>query len=405
MGSYESVVVTSYDAVWNTDDLYIGMYGNDNGIEIVDGGQVLSRAAYIGDTYGENNYAVVSGAGSQWTLSSRLSVGGAYSSRNRLTVSNGGVVRSAFGYIGGPGQNGLYNLAEIKGGGQWNISGSLVIGNNGEWNRLDISGGGSVTSSNSFLGAGSNSGWKNSVIVSGAGSKWVDSGIIQLSAEANSLVVSNGGEVAAMGGLLIGGSGNTVSVGSGGRLRVGSDFNAAIAGFSLAEGAALCVDGELSGYSLLPANCRLETDRIVGDFTVHGTFAPGNSPADSVIAGDLTIASDGMLEMELGGYAVGGEYDRLSVQGAAALDGTLDLVFLDSFSPTNGAVFNLFNWNGGVSGTFASINTPALSGGLEWDTSALYTAGTLGVIPEPAVISLLAAFGGAMLFIRRRFRS
>jgi len=73
----------------------------------------------------------------------------------------------------------------------------------------------------------------------------------------------------------------------------------------------------------------------------------------------------------------------LTVTGSSSLDGELDVVFIDGFSPTNGTSFNLFNWKDGhVTGTFSATNLPALSGGLEWETAELYGFGTLSVIPE-----------------------
>ncbi len=170
------------------------------------------------------------------------------------------------------------------------------------------------------------------------------------------------------------------------------------------EGSELSVEGQLSGLSNLESGRRLETPDLLGNLTVHGIFAPGTSPADSIVDGDLTIASDGTLEMELAGYVLGAEYDRLTITGFSTLDGLLDIVSLGGFSATNGASFNLFSWDGGVSGTFSDVSTTALSGGQYWDTSELYTTGQLSVIPEPGSIGLLGLGSGILLFARRHRR-
>ncbi len=108
--------------------------------------------------------------------------------------------------------------------------------------------------------------------------------------------------------------------------------------------------------------------------------------------------------MELSGYALGSEYDCLTITGSSTLDGLLDIVSLGGFAATNGASFNLFNWDGGVSGEFSAVSTTALSGGQYWDTSELYTTGQLSVIPEPGSIGLLGLGSGILLFARRRRR-
>jgi hypothetical protein len=153
-----------------------------------------------------------------------------------------------------------------------------------------------------------------------------------------------------------------------------------VAGHFDFSGGTLSVGGTLSNFSLLASSCRLEAADLAGDLTVHGTFAPGQSPADTMLDGAFVLASDGTLEMELAGYLPGTEYDRLTVTGESMLDGTLSIVLLNDFAPVYGATFDLFNWDGDVSGTFGVTNFPALGEGLGWDTSALYQDGIVAVV-------------------------
>lgn len=406
---YNSVEVSGAGSQWNSGDLHVGWLDRGNRLLVSNGGVVTSASGIIGEA-SDNNVVEISGAGSQWNMSGGLMVAVDRGSNNRLTISDGGVVNSTHGVIGGHrGSND--NEVEVSGvGSQWKMSGDLTNGNASEGNSLLISNGGTVLNLNSYIGINGvyYTGSMNSVTVTGSGSKWQNNGTLTVGPDTrgggNRVWISDGGEVVAQGGVVINGPrSNELHLDEGGRLTVGTDFDASMQGFYYNSGSTLSVAGQLSGLSSLDSGRRLEAPNVLGDLTVHGIFAPGNSPADSIVNGNLTIASDGTLEMEMAGYAMGTEHDRLTVAGLSELDGNLQLVLLDGFSPVYGDVFDLFNWDGGVGGEFASISTTALSGSLEWDTSELYTTGQLSVIPEPGVFSLMAVFGGAMWFVRRYF--
>jgi hypothetical protein len=66
-----------------------------------------------------------------------------------------------------------------------------------------------------------------------------------------------------------------------------------------------------------------------------------------------------------------------------------------------GDTFDLFSNT--LLGSFDNVYLPALSGGLEWNTSDLAEGGngTISVIPEPATLGLVALFGGGIIAIRR----
>ena len=120
-------------------------------------------------------------------------------------------------------------------------------------------------------------------------------------------------------------------------------------------------------------------DNVVFD----GTFSPGHSPALITLGNTIYTASN-VLEMEIGGLSPGSQHDKIVHNGMAVLGGTLDVVLINAFMPQLGHTFDLFNWNAGNSGTFATINLPALQSGLAWDASDLYIGGALAVtaIPE-----------------------
>jgi hypothetical protein len=70
-------------------------------------------------------------------------------------------------------------------------------------------------------------------------------------------------------------------------------------------------------------------------------------------------------------------------------NGTLDVDLLDGFSPSAGQSYDILY--GSTTGSFAQMNLPALSNGLQWDTSNLDTTGTISVTPEPSTLVLLVA--------------
>jgi hypothetical protein len=60
------------------------------------------------------------------------------------------------------------------------------------------------------------------------------------------------------------------------------------------------------------------------------------------------------------------------------LGGTLNVSLINGFSPTLGNSFDILDW-GALTGTFATLQLPALAGGLQWNTSQLYTIGVLSI--------------------------
>jgi hypothetical protein len=145
---------------------------------------------------------------------------------------------------------------------------------------------------------------------------------------------------------------------------------------------------------------------FTGSLVNAGLLSPGQSPGLLNITGNLTLQSTSHLLMELGGLIEGISYDSIDVTGTLTFGGTLTVTLVNTFIPATGAAFNLFD-AGAFSGTFASLNLPTLSGGLQWDTSTLYTAGVLSVsaIPEPSTYAALAGLAALGLAAwKRRIR-
>jgi len=114
-----------------------------------------------------------------------------------------------------------------------------------------------------------------------------------------------------------------------------------------------------------------------GNVLFSDGFSPGNSPA-AVSLENVAFDSSAELRIELGGLQAGTEHDQLNVAGTASLGGALQIHLINDFVPAAGDSFEILNWDT-LSGTFDTLTLPALSAGLMWNASQLYTLGALNV--------------------------
>ncbi len=84
------------------------------------------------------------------------------------------------------------------------------------------------------------------------------------------------------------------------------------------------------------------------------TGATSASPAVISFGGNVALAGTAELLIELDGTGIG-QFDRLEIQGAAALDGTLIVELLSDYRPDAGDAFTILA-GASISGTFS--NTP-----------------------------------------------
>jgi hypothetical protein len=84
------------------------------------------------------------------------------------------------------------------------------------------------------------------------------------------------------------------------------------------------------------------------------------------IAGAATFAPGGRLRLDLVGP---GQYDQLSVSGAARLDGELVLAFSEGYAPRAGDSF-AFVGAGSSAGAFSTVTVTGLAPGWEFSLSS-----------------------------------
>jgi hypothetical protein len=226
---------------------------------------------------------------------------------------------------------------------------------------FDLTGGSDLTNDNGFIGYDPNSSGAATVVV----------------VDPNSGSLYVGGTDSAAGGT------GSLTIDGGGEVVVGNQLKIWNPGTVSSQGGTLTADtiGHTDGGMFNWTPGTLHVSSFNGDLVNQGgTLAPGNSAGTTTVDGTYTQSS-GDLEIELGGTGAG-KFDKLIVNGTATLGGSLDVSIINNFTPQAGNSFDILDW-GSLSGTFATLNLPCgpggPGGGLTWDTSQLYTNGTLSV--------------------------
>lgn len=143
---------------------------------------------------------------------------------------------------------------------------------------------------------------------------------------------------------------------SGGELRVASITKGSGGSFTFTGGV---LSADSVGFDLLNAG---------------GTIAPGQSAGQTQVLGDLTIEA-GVLEIELGGAAADGEFDRVTVGGNATLAGTLEVSLLEDYSLMPDSTYEILEVAGKRTGQFAGLNEGSLVGNFGLDLYITYLGG------------------------------
>jgi T5SS/PEP-CTERM-associated repeat protein len=325
----------------------VGSLSNQQGELIISGGSKLNNTGignlgtygshtvnrgtgYLGLNAGAIGAATVTGTSSEWNNASQLFVG--RGGQGSLAIEQGGKVTNvAEAYVGYEASG--VGTATITGAGSVWQNLALLLGSSGD-GFLRLEDGGEVISSYAYMGYFPDG--EGEATVTGANSRW----------QVSEQLTVGGANIATAAGR------GTLSVDDRGLISVGGTLK-------LHPGGTLKGDG----------------GTITGFVANSGVVAPGNSAGVLTIEGNFTQEAAGTLQIELGGPGPS-DQDKLTVNGAVILAGTLDVSLIDGFIPIAGNSFDVLDWTI-LSGTFDTLNLPTLDPGLMWNASQLYTAGAL----------------------------
>ena len=419
VGSSGAATVSS--GTWtNTGDLTIGLSGT--GTLNVSGGSVSSNILYVGNNGGSSGVVTLTGGSIQANFVAIGEVGGT----GALFIS-GGVLTNPDAYISDYTGGGSATVSS----GTWNNTGNLYIGGGG-LGTLDITGGLVTTGVSARLGLGSNTEGRVTVsggtfqnagdlIVGDAGTGTLNltgSGVVTIASGTGTLTIaaqagSNGTLNLGTGGVagtllaatVIGGSGTaTVNFNHTGSYTFAPQLTGNLSvnqvsgttnltgsntytGLTTVQNGALIINGSVAGDVTILGGLLGGSGVIGGNVINRALVSPGNSPGTLTIGGNYTQTATGTLFVQIASSTV---YDRLVIGGTATLGGTLQVSFLNGYTPTKGETFKYIT-AGFVTGAFTNIETDSI---IKLQASYFSSEGTLELVELTAVQGLFAEVKG-----------
>jgi len=244
-------------------------------------------------------------------------------------------------------------------------------------------GGGSLTNVNNTIRGAGNFGWSGGpMAISNQGTIHAD-GVNALKVDAAGGVTNSGNmQATGVGGLQILSGAFTTS----GNVTVGAGSSLSRTGEYTQTAGSTTVNGTMSasGGVDIQGGVLRGTGTISSPVTNAGSAQPGTSAGVLTINSTFSQTASGEVSIEIGGTAVGTQYDRLAVSGAATLAGTLSVALINGYVANIGDSFVVLT-AGSVSGSFATLNLPCLQAqGKQFQVVIHPTTVNLSVVAAPS---------------------
>jgi outer membrane autotransporter protein len=315
-------------------------------LTISNGGTLNSNLALVGNMVGSTGTATVTGAGSAWAAQG-MAVG--YQGAGTLTISNGGAVTTTAWETSIADSAGSTGAVTVDGVGSTLTASDVVVGNHGA-GTLMISNGGAVAATTWTSRLGNSAGATGTATVTGAGSTWTNTATYISALPAPALTIANGGAVSAggtvtlavqassVGTLNIGGAAGAAAVAPG-------TLNAATVQFGAGTGA-INFNHTSTSYAFASAISGLGTINQVAGTTILTADSSGFTGATNVSGGRLAV--NGSLANSI-----------VTVSGGGILGG-------------NGIVGGIVANAGGIIGPGNSIGTLNVNGNVAFAAGSTY---------------------------------
>lgn len=367
-GSSGYVSVSGAGTSWLINgDLIVGHDGTGS-IVISTGASVSNDNATIGfGNAGGSSSATVSGLGSQWTTSGRLTVGSG--SAGALSVYSGATMSSGSALIG----RFASGSVTIGGAGSLWDTGALLVGgdhtdadSSGTDGKLDISTGGAVRSSTAIVADGKNA--VGAVTVDGTGSHWDINADLTVGNEGSgSLTVSGSASASAAMTTLgkeTGSSGTLVVVGNGSHFDMSGELQDGVAGsgsLKVLAGGGLST-GNASLATAAGGNGQALVSGAGSHWQINGDLDVGSASGGT---GSLAVSSQGALSSQnaslgastgsTGSATVTGTGSTWNNQGGLVVgdagSGALDVIQGGAVNTATATIGNAAGSNGAVTVT------------------------------------------------------